>query len=344
MLDIKAVLSELSTMAGPSGFEHEVARRVSDLMRPYVDEVNTDALSNVFGIKRSKKDGAKKLLMSAHIDEIGLMVTKIEDGFLRFRTIGGIDPRVLPAREIKVLAELPMYGVVGALPPHLQTRDEMKSPLPLEKLSIDVGLSQEEAERLVPIGTPAVFVEKTVELGEQLFSGKALDDRACFVMLLRMLELLKDEELSVDLVVLASSQEEVGTRGATVGAFRHDPDYAVAVDVTHGQTPDAPKEGTFKIGEGVPITMGPNITRKLSDRLIKLAKANEIPWHPEVAEGRTGTDAWPMQVTRKGVATALVSLPLKYMHTPCEVISIEDLENGAKLLSEFVKSLERGEE
>ncbi|MGI6577786.1 MAG: M42 family metallopeptidase [Eubacteriales bacterium] len=343
MLDIHAVLCELSTMAGPSGFEHSVADRAAQLMSPYVDEVSTDALCNVFGIKRSKKEGAKKLLLSAHLDEIGLMVTKIEDGFLRFRTIGGIDPRVLPASEIKVLTDPPIYGVIGALPPHLQTKDENKSPLPLEKLSIDVGLSQEEAEKLIPIGTPAVFIEKALALNAPYFSGKSLDDRACFVILLRMLEMLKDTELDVDLIVQASSQEEVGTRGATVGAFRHNPDYAIAVDVTHGQTPDAPKERTFKLGAGVPISMGPNTNRKLAKTLIKLAKANEIPWQPEVMEGRTGTDAWPMQVTRKGVATAVVSLPLKYMHTPVEVINLEDLENAAKLLSEFAKCLERGE-
>jgi len=343
MLDIHEVLRELSMTAGPSGFEQTVAQRAARLMMPYVDEVGTDALFNVFGIKRSKKEGARKLLFSAHLDEIGLMVTKIEDGFLRFRTIGGIDPRILPAKEIKVLTDPPVFGVIGALPPHLQTKDENKKPIPLEKLSIDVGMTQEEAEKLIPIGTPAVFAEKAVELQPPYFSGKAMDDRACFVILLRMLELLKDEELDVDLIVQASSQEEVGARGATVGAFRHNPDYAIAVDVTHGQTPDAPKDRTFKLGGGACISMGPNTNRKLAKTLIKLAKANEIPWQPEVMEGRTGTDAWPMQVTQKGVATAVVSLPLKYMHTPAEVINTDDLENAAKLLSEFAKCLERGE-
>lgn len=342
-MDIHAVLGDLSTMAGPSGFEHNVAERAAQLMSPYVDEVGIDALCNVYGIKRSKKEGAKKLLFSAHLDEIGLIVRKIEDGFLRFATIGGIDPRVLPAREIKVLTDPPIYGVIGALPPHLQTKDENKNPIPTEKLSIDVGLTQEEAEKLIPIGTPAVFAEKAVALKEPYYSGKSLDDRSCFVILLRMLEMLKDSELGVDLIVQASSQEEVGARGATVGAFRHNPDYAIAVDVTHGQTPDGPKDRTFKLGGGAAISMGPNTNRKLANTLIKLAKANEIPWQPEVMEGRTGTDAWPMQVTQKGVATAVVSLPLRYMHTPAEVICLDDVENAAKLLSEFAKCLERGD-
>lgn len=340
-MDIIKTLSELSTMSGPSGFEHNAANRAAELMRPYVDEVRIDKLNNVTGIRHSKRKNAKKLLFSAHLDEIGFMVTKIEEGFLRFRTIGGIDERVLPAREVTVLTDPPLFGVIGALPPHLQTSEEMEKPLPIDKLSIDVGLTQEQAEKLVKIGTPVVCSEKALPLKEPYFSGKAMDDRACFAILLRALELLKDKELDVELIIQASSQEELGARGAGVGAYANMPDFAVAVDVTHGQTPDAPKDRTFKMGGGVPISLGPNTNRKLAKTLIKLAQANEINWQPEVMEGNTGTDAWPMQVVQKGIATVVVSLPLRYMHTACETLNIEDFEAAARLLAELALNLHK---
>lgn len=338
-MDIKKILAELSEMAGPSGFERPVSERAAELMRPYVDEVSSDPMCNTFGIKRSKREGARKLLLSAHLDEIGFMVTKVEEGFLRFRTLGGIDPRVLPAREVTVMSDPPLYGVICALPPHLQTAEEMKVPYPVDKLSIDVGLSQERAEALIPVGTPIVFKEKFVELAGSKVSGKTMDDRACFVLLLRTLELLADKELDVDLIIQASSQEEVGARGAGPGAFAHEPDYAIAVDVTHAATPDAPKDRTLEMNSGVPISLGPNTNRKLARHLMKLADEKEIKWQPEVMEGRTGTDAWPMQVVKKGIATAVLSLPLKYMHTPVEVISTDDIEDAAKLLAELALSL-----
>lgn len=328
-------------MAGPSGFEGRVAEKAAELMRPYVDEVETDRLNNVIGIRHSKKEGVKKLLLSAHLDEVGLMVTKIEEGFLRFRAVGGIDERILPAREVTVLTEPPIFGVIGALPPHLQTAEEMESPLKTEDLSIDAGLSQEQAEKLIKIGTPVVFSEKAGPLREPYFSGKALDDRACFAVLLRTLELLKGRELDAELIIQASSQEELGARGAGTGAYAYYPDYAVAVDVTHGRTPDASKEMTFETGGGATVSLGPNTNRRLARKLIRLAEKNGIKWQPEVMEGNTGTDAWPMQVVRKGIATAVVSLPLRYMHTPVETINLEDLEAAAKLLAELALNLDR---
>lgn len=342
-MDLKQTLSKLSEAAGPSGFEHKLGDLAAELLRPLVDEVSTDALGNTFGIRKSQTPNAKKLLLSAHLDEIGFMVTKIEEGFLRFRTLGGIDPRVLPAKEVTVLTNPPLHGVIGALPPHLQTTDEMKKPYAFETLSIDVGLSQERAEALIPFGTPIVYHEKFVELSATQVSGKAMDDRACFVILLRMLDILKDKPLPVELVVVGSAQEEVGGRGSIPAAYAHNPDYAIAVDVTHAFTPDGSKDKSFKMEGGVPLSLGPNTNRKLSKQLIALAKQHELPWAPDVMEGSTGTDAWTMQPVRKGIATAVVSLPLKYMHTPTEVISIKDIEDTAKLLAELALSFEGGE-
>lgn len=335
-------LRNLCLCNGPSGSEGAVGRAVTELMRPFVDEISTDRLQNVIGVRRCGKPGAKKLVLDAHLDEIGFLVTGIEEGFLRFQTIGGVDVRMLPAREMTILTEPPLFGVVAVKPPHLQTAEEGDQTLPLKELRIDVGLGQEEAETLIPIGTRAVYRADCFRLGEDQVCGKALDDRACIVVLLRTLELLKGKELNVDLYVLCSSFEETGGAGATVGTYGIMPDYCVAVDVTHGRTPDGPKHETFPLAGGPVIATGPNMSRWMTKRLEDQAKKLDIPYSLEVLPGHSGTNGWEMQVSREGVATAVLSLPLKYMHTPVEVGQLADMEQLAQLLTAFVVDL--GEE
>ena len=333
-MDVVKTLTELSEMAGPSGFEAAVGARVAELMRPLCDEVTLDALGNVHGVRKASVPDAPKLLLSAHIDEIGLMVTAVAGGFLRFRTLGGIDPRVLPAREVTVLTEPPLHGVISSVPPHLQAAGDNKKPFELSELVIDIGMSEERAKELVRPGTPVVFYEHAQVIGEKYFTGKSLDDRACAVMLLRTLELLQGKDLPVELIVQMSTQEEIGAYGAKVGAYGSAPTWAVAVDVTHAETPDSKgKDGVMKFGGGVPVSMGPNTNRRLGRKLTELAEQIGVGAEPDVMEGNTGTDAWVMQVAGNGTATCVVSLPLRYMHTAIEMISLEDLEAGARLLS-----------
>lgn len=341
-MDIREALKRLCAAGGPSGFEGAVARVAEDLLRPLVDEVCVDRLGNVIGVKRCGKPNAKRLVLDAHLDEIGLIVTGVEDGFLRFTSIGGVDPRILPGRELTVLTEPPVTGVVICTPPHLLKAEDREKSIPMDELYIDVGLSQEQAQAAIPSGTPIVYRESCFALGKNQMCGKAMDDRACFVSLLRAVELLQDKPLDVDLYILGSTFEEVGGAGAKTGVFSVDPDWCVAVDVTHGKTPDSPKEKVLKMGEGPAIGVGPNMTRWMTDRLKKKAKERNIPFQLEVMGGHTGTNAWPIQICREGIATALVSLPLKYMHTPVEVFDLADLEHLAHLLAQFAVGL--GEE
>ncbi len=336
-MDVVKTLEELTTMYGPSGFEEKVAARVAELMEPLCDEVRTDSLLNVRGVKHSKSPDAPKLLVSAHTDEIGLMVTRIEDGFLYFRTIGGIDPRILPAREVTVLTKPTLHGVITSVPPHLQTPDENKTPFAREKLCIDVGLSQERAEELIPIGTPIGFYDHPQVLQGKYFSSKTLDDRACVVLLLRALELLKGKDIPVEFIAQASSQEEIGSKGAEVGAYAEAPTWAIAIDVTHAKTPDSGSAVSIKFGAGVPIATGPNATRKLSKRLCAICEKIGVGSQLEVIAGHSGTDAWEMQVVGNGSASGVLSLPLRYMHTATEMICLEDLEAGAKLIAAFAE-------
>ena len=343
-MNYEDMLGRLCALSGPSGFETHVARAAAELLRPLVDEVYTTRLGSVVGVRRCGRENAHKLLLDAHLDEIGFMVTGHDEGFLRFAPLGGVDPRMLPDREVVVLTDPPIHGVVACLPPHVQTAEDMGKSLPIKELFIDVGLSQEEAERRIPIGTPATYRGGCAPLGEDLLYGKALGDRAGFAVLLDVLERLRGKELDVDLYVLGSTQEETHSSGAITAAYEIAPRLCVAVDVTHGDSPDASKHETFKLGGGPVIGVGPNCARSLSGRLKELAKELDMPIQLEVMSGSSGTNAWPIQVSREGVATAVVSIPERYMHTPVEVVHRKDLEDTAKLLAAFVESLGEGEE
>ena len=340
-MDYEQILSRLCALSGPAGFEAAVVREAAGLLEPLVDEVRVLRLGSVVGVRRCGRENAPRLLLDAHLDEIGLIVTGHEDGFLRFASLGGVDPRMLPDREVTVMTDPPMPGVVACLPPHVQDREDMDKSVPISKSRIDIGLTQEEAVRRVPIGTPVTFREGCAPLGEELLRGKAMDDRCCFAVLLDVLERLKGKELGADLYVLGSTQEEIiSSAGAVTAAYGIVPDCCIAVDVTHGATPDAKKEETFPLGEGPVIGVGPNCTRWISGRLKKLARDMEIPFQIEVMPGDSGTNAWPLQVVREGIATGILSVPLRYMHSPAEVCARSDLDNAARLLAAFAERFE----
>jgi len=338
-LNYETVLGELCALAGPSGFESPVALAAAELLEGLMDEVHIDKMGSVLGVRRCGKEHAPKLLLDAHLDEIGFIVTGHEEGFLRFAPLGGVDPRMLPDRELTILTQPPMYGVVACMPPHIQTAEDMDKALPIRELWLDVGLSQEEAEKRIPIGTPAVYRTGCAPLGSELLCGKALDDRACFAILVDALERLKGETLDVDVYLLGSTQEETHSTGAITATYGVCPELCVAVDVTHGDSPDAPKEQTFKLGGGPVIGVGPNCTRWMSERLKRCAAELEMDVQIEVMSGHSGTNAWDMQIVREGVATAVLSLPLRYMHTPVETAHRADMENTAALLAQFIRGL-----
>ena len=341
-MDYQGILSRLCALPGPSGFEGPVAEAAAELLRPLVDEVSIDRMGTVVGVKRCGREGAPKLLLDAHLDEIGFIITGHEEGYLRFAPLGGVDPRMLPDRELTILTQPPIFGVVACLPPHIQTAEDMGTAQAIKDMYLDIGLSQEEAQRCVPIGTPAVYRTGCAPLGKDLLCGKALDDRACFAILLDALEQLKDTELDVDLYVLGSTQEETHSTGAITAAYGIVPDMCVAVDVTHGDSPDAPKDKTFKLGGGPVIGVGPNCTKWMAKRMQAKGKELELNCPLEVMSGHSGTNGWDLQISREGVATAVLSLPLRYMHTPVETVHRKDLTDTARLLAAFITGL--GEE
>ena len=337
---LKDTIIDLCGLSAPSGFEERAFTRASELLSPYVDEIQTDVMGNLIAVKRCGKPGAKKLLLDAHMDEIGLIVTGVEKGgFLRFSSIGGVDPRMLPAREIKVLTEPPIFGVIDTLPPHALTDSDMDKAIDPKKLFIDVGLSEEAATKAVPLGTPAVFAGGVRQLNEAAICGKSLDDRSCVAILIKVMEWLAQKELNLDIYCMFSTQEEIGRRGAVTGAYAINPDYALAVDVTFASTPDTKKFEALELRKGPAIGVGPSLNRSLTNLLISIAEEKEIPVQREVLGGDSGTNGWVIEVSREGVATALVSLPIRYMHSPVELLDLGDAEATVRLIAEFAVRL-----
>jgi endoglucanase len=276
------------------------------------------------------------------MDEVGLMVTDIEKGFLRITRVGGTDRRVLLGLEVTVHGRRKLPGMVATRPPHVLSEEERKKSVPLDEIFVDVGLPEEEVKELVSVGDLISIDRDMSELKNRRVSGKAMDDRACVAALTLALERLSRIEHTWDILAVATVQEETGLKGAIAAAYGVAPDLAVALDVTFAKHPGVPKEATFPLGEGPTIGIGPNFHPQLVKRLKDVAEAREIPYHMDPIPGRSGTDAWAIQVTRDGVPTALVSIPVRYMHQPVETLAAQDVERAGRLLAAFVAELEVG--
>jgi len=343
-MDTKDFLSELVSTPGISGYEESIALKVSQVFEQYCDEVRTDAFYNVYG-KMTDIVGQNmpKVMLAAHIDEIGLMVKEVcEDGFLRFVSVGGVDQRILPGLEVIVHGKEKYLGIIGAKPPHLQVGDEAKKALEMKDMAIDVGLSSEQIKNSIKIGDPITFKSPLITLNGSMVCGKALDDRAGAAILLETMKRLKELRFEAEVYFVATVQEELGIRGAVISAFRVMPDIGIAIDVTHGDMPDAPKEETFALDKGPVIAIGPNMHQGLTKKLMDVAKEHGIDYLVEVEAGPTGTDARAIQISRSGVPTVLVQIPLKYMHTTVETINFETVKKAGMLLARFISSMKEG--
>ncbi len=339
------ILIELSSAPGVSGAETAAVEVAAGYFRQYTGDLKRDRFGNLLALisGESPSDRDKiTLAIVAHIDEIGAMVTKIEEGgFLRFTPIGGIDPRILPGQAVEVCGKSRLKGVIGAAPPHLLNADDLKKTTPINKLFIDLGLDEANIKKLVSVGDYIAFDQQALmmETGKKL-TGKSLDNRAGVAALIVCAAELAGLRHQAEICFIASLQEEVGLRGALTVAYGLKPDLALIVDVTHGDAPGLDDRNVFKVGGGPVIAVGPNLHPALSRRLQEIAKRHFLPCQIEPIPGSSGTDAWAFQVSREGIPTALLSIPLRYMHTSVELISIEDLMVSGKLLSYFASSID----
>ena len=337
-MDIFEVIKKLAPAFGVSGEEREAAPAALDILAPYGEgefiEKNGCAVFKRAGFDENKKT----ILLDAHIDEIGFVVTYItDDGFLKVAPVGGIDRRMLLASEVTVFGRKRVSGVITSTPPHLE-KDNKALP-EVGDIYIDIGLTKEQAEKVIALGDKVSVVNEPVRLLGNKISGKALDDRCGVAALIRTLDLLKGKALDVNVILLLSSKEEIGEMGAKTGAFDIAPDMAIAVDVSFAYTMGEEMEECGELGKGAMIGISPSLSRELSNALISCANEKNIPYQLEIMSGKTGTNADEITVSRGGVKTVTVSIPEKYMHTPAEVIDLADVENTALLLAEFIGGL-----
>lgn len=342
-MDTKQMLLEFSALTGVSGTENEAARYGAKLLESY-GNVRVSPLGSVICTVREPCDNEIHVMLDAHIDEIGMSVSYIEEkGFLRVGETSSVDNRALLASPVTIHAQSgPVAGVICSVPPHLSKSGEKNKKT--GEIYIDIGAgNRAEAENLVALGDRATIKSYPRELLNGLVSGKALDDRAGCAALVKTLEYLglDDAPLTCGLTVVFSSMEEVGGQGAKTAAFEVNPTHAVAVDVSYAHTPQSAKEKCGEMRKGPMIGFAPILNADMSKQLINLAKNNGIPCQTEVMSGRTGTNADVIAVSRAGVKTACVSIPQKYMHTPIETVAVEDVENTARLLAAFILDLER---
>lgn len=340
MKKAKDLIFTLSQKTAMSGFEYRLSEELHQIFCAYTDEIYHDVLGNVRAVIRCGKKDAKRLLLDAHIDEVGLMVTKIEKGgFLRFCNVGGVDERILPAAPVTVHGKKELFGVVCSKPPHIQTDDEQKKAVPIDEMLIDIGFDEEKAKKHVQIGDMITLRAKPVALKNQVIAGKSFDDRAGLCAVLEGVNQCGLDRLNIDLEIMASAQEETGMRGAATGGYLSGADFALVVDVSHANTPDAPPDKTYEFGGGVMIGVGPNLDRTMTNDLIEFAENEKIPYQLEVMGGSTGTNAWVLQIAGKGIPCGLLSIPMRYMHTSIETISMKDFSATAGLIGAYIRQI-----
>lgn len=331
-------LKKLSEYHGVSGYERSIAPLVIQEFQASADEVRTDRFGNIYAHKKGKK-GRYKIMLAAHMDEIGLMVKKIDPrGFLRFSAVGGVDQRTLLSQEVTIHGRQSIPGVIGSMPPHL-VREEGSKAVKIEDMGIDVGLPYEEIQKLIQVGDVITLKRSPIELLGGLIAGKSLDDRAGVVVMQICLQELHKLHHDHDVIAVTTTQEEVGLRGALTSAYTINPDLAIAIDVTHAATPDTKDQVSVELGKGPAIAIGPNIHPQIFDRLTEAAQNARIPIQIEPIAGMSGTDAWAIQVSQAGVPTGLLSIPLRYMHTSVETLDMQDVVNSGILLAHFIASL-----
>ncbi len=338
-----AFLEKLVATPSPSGYEQPAQRLMRERMAKFADEVRTDVHGNVIAVLNP--DAPLRVMLAGHVDEIGLMVRHItDDGYIYVTQIGGIDPVVAVAQRVVIhgpKGDVP--GVVGRKAIHLTDRDERGKQLKIHELWIDIGAKdKKDAEKVVNVGDPVTFDVRLTHLRNNLVTARAFDDRMGAFVVAETLRKLQGKKLRVAVFGVSTVQEEIGLRGARTSAFGIDPHAGIAIDVGHAtDSPGVDKKrvGDFTCGKGPIVARGANINPVLYDMIVAAARKRRIPIQIEGCPGGTGTDANVIQLTRAGVATALVSVPCRYMHSPCEIISLKDLDQTSTLLAAVLAAM-----
>ncbi len=331
------LLKVLTNAFAVSGNEDNLHGIISDSLKGFADKIEPLKNGSLYALKKGTP-GKCTLMLDAHLDEVGLFVTGItEEGFLRVHS-RSIDPKVLPGSVVVVHGKTDIKGVIGIKPYHLQTEDEMKNTIPIDKLFVDCGMSRKEIEKLVSIGDTVSFSPDFLKLQKRI-SNKSLDDRVGAYVIVEVLKNLSKINHIVNVVGHFASQEEVTGLGAITSTYYLKPDFAIAIDVTHGTSQGVTARYALELGKGPVLFVGPGVDSVILKGLEDTANKFGIPLQKEVGI-LSGTDQTPMRVTGEGVPSAVVSIPQRYMHTPVEVVDPDDIKNTVNLLTLFIEEID----
>ncbi len=344
------LLQTLCETPGPSGFEADIAAVIQEIWRPLVDDITVDAMGSVIARKKGVGGAAAgqekrpSILLAAHMDEIGLMVRHVLEfkgnGFLRVDRIGGVDARHLYGQQVVVHGRKNLRGIIGAPQTSLLAADRKFKPYDFDTLVVDTGTPYETLREIVSVGDAVTFYQPLRKLKNGRVAGKSIDNRCSLVTVTQCLEALQTRQHEWDVVAVATVQEEVGLKGAATSAFSQRPDIGIAIDVTFGSGPGANDERTFKVGGGPAISYMPDSHPAVSKGLADAAAAMEMGVQSEYAAAGGGTDAYALQIAREGIPTSGIGIPLRYMHTMVESISLKDLQRVGRLLTEYICQLD----
>jgi endoglucanase len=338
------LLKRLSLAVGVTGYsrQNSVHEVITAELTPYTDRVERDRMGSIVGIKEGEQQAAeidrrRKVMLAAHLDEIGAIVTKIDKGFLRFSQVGGLDDRVLMGQEVIVHGQRDLPGIIGSIPPHLLPPDKPNNTVDMAEMHVDVGLPGRQVERLVQIGDLISFARTPAELLGGLLSAKAMDNRSSVAAMIICLQELKKLRHQWDVYAVATADEEWGSFvGATTQAYAIRPDVAIVIDVTFADV----EEIEVKLDAGPVIALGPSNHPVLRERLVKICRDLELKYQSEMMPSGAGTDAYAIEISREGVPTILLSIPSRYMHSPVETVHPKDVERTGRLMAHFIASLD----
>ena len=338
-MDLKQLIYSICSIMSVSGHEDTNKGELTELVGKYFDEYKTDAVGNHLFIKRAAKANAPTLLIDTHFDEIGMLVTDIkEGGFLTVTSVGGLDPSILQASEVRIYGKETLTGIIASTPPHLKSGELAKKLKDVDELLIDTGYTKEELENIVRIGTPVGFapIYRTLGNKDNIIAGKSFDNKACAAAAIYGISEVSTEELAANVCLLLSCHEEtVRIGGIAPAAFNLKPDYAVVIDVNLASVPGAERSETVDMSEGISIAISAITDKKLTRLALELCEENSIKCQKCAAPSSTGTNTTCLSIVSDGIPVADIGLPIKNMHTYTEVLDLND----AKSLADFVKAL-----
>jgi tetrahedral aminopeptidase len=340
MTDLLPLLKKMLTASGLSGFEAPIREIIQEAWAPLTDEISESKIGSLHGLKKGRGEAPRRRVMiSAHMDAIGLMVTDIQDGLMRVTEMGGIDHRILPGQLVTVHGREALPGVVVQPSAHLLPASAGEGPVEMKYLFVDVGLRPDVVAEKVRIGDTISFAQEPLELTGEALAGHTLDNRVSVAAATLCLQELQNRVHDWDVWAVASVQEEETLGGALTSSFDIRPDIAIVVDVCFAKSTGSNDWRSRPFGEGVALGYGPNIHPTLYNAFEEKAKSLEIPYHQDLIPRMSGTDAIAIQVVAEGIPCMVLGIPLRYMHTPVETVSLKDIRRTGRLMAAFIADL-----